>query len=122
MASAWHELLVWVGILVWHLYLLLAKLGIIRPSNGPNQKMGGTMQLSKPFDPLPLIAAMKAAGIPDAEKLVNDQVAIVLDWVNSSVDLETQKIPLLSLAVPALKSLEQKALDALKEVETKIGS
>ncbi len=75
------------------------------------------MTLSKAFDPAALALALKKAGIADAEKLVNDELPILFDWLNSSVAMEVAAIPLLAVAVPVLTILEQKALDAVKKVE-----
>lgn len=121
MQAAWHDFLVWVGVIAWHLYLVLVKLGIIKP-RPVEFKIGGKMDLQKPFDAQALISALKAAGITDAEKLVNDELGIVFDWLNSSVALEVKSIPLLAVAIPVINELEAKALAAIKKVEDSIGA
>lgn len=74
------------------------------------------MNLSKPFALTDLATALKAAGIADAEKLVNDALPVIFDWLNSSA----------SAAIPApyglivstvLAELESKATTAITAVE-----
>lgn len=80
------------------------------------------MQLAKAFDPSPLITALKAKGIKDAEQLVNDELPVIFDWLNSSVAMEATSIPLLSGIAPIiLNELESVATQKLADFEKTIG-
>lgn len=79
------------------------------------------MQLTKAFDPNALISALKTAGIADAEKLVNDELPIVFDWLNSSVSM-VAPVPYGMIATGVLTDLEAKALDQIKALEAKVGA
>ena len=77
------------------------------------------MTLTKAFDPSALIAALKTEGIADAEKLVNDLLPIVFDWLNTSVAMEIPA-PYNVVAGGVLSDLETKALAALNVLEAKV--
>lgn len=80
------------------------------------------MQLQKAFDPSPLIAALKEKGIKDAEQLVNDELPVIFDWLNSSVAIEAAKIPFAGQIAPlVLTELETLAVTKLQEFEKSIG-
>lgn len=74
------------------------------------------MNLSKPFALNDLANALKAAGIADAEKLVNDALPVIFDWLNSSAAVAIPA-PYGLIASTVLSELEAKALEALKSVE-----
>lgn len=78
------------------------------------------MTLAKAFDPSALIAALKAKGIQDAEQLVNDELPVIFDWLNSSVAIEATTIPLLAMAAPFLTEIEAKVTAAVQAEEAKI--
>lgn len=72
------------------------------------------MDLQKAFDLQGLVNALKAKGLPDAEKLVaGDLLPVIFDWLNSSVKLEAGANPLIAVAVPVLEVLESKAEQAV---------
>jgi hypothetical protein len=77
------------------------------------------MKLSKAFDPAALISALKAAGIADAEKLVNDELPIIFDWLNTSVAMVVPS-PYNVIATGVLSDLETKAQAELVALEAKI--
>lgn len=79
------------------------------------------MTLSKPFDGSALLSSLKAAGIADAEKIINDALPVIFDWLNSSVTLEAANIPLLAVATPVLEVLESKATAAVQALEKQLG-
>jgi hypothetical protein len=74
------------------------------------------MTLTKAFDPSALVAALKASGIADAEKLVNDSLPILFDWLNSSVTMAAPA-PYNVIAASVLSELESKALAAVNSIE-----
>lgn len=75
------------------------------------------MTLTKPFDLVALVAALKDKGLVDAEKVVeNDGIKVLFDWLNSSVQMEVASIPLLSMALPVLQVLENKVIDELDKL------
>lgn len=78
------------------------------------------MDLQKPFDPQALIKALKAKGIADAEQLVNDELPVLFDWLNTSVGMVTPA-PYGVIVKTVLVELEAKATDAIKALEAKIG-
>lgn len=80
------------------------------------------MKLQKPFDLQALINGLKAQGIVDAEKVVNDAVPTFFDWLNSSVQAETSSIPWAGVAIPVLQTLEAKAQTELQALEQKLNS
>lgn len=98
----------------WHGYLLAYRLGLLKP-----KLKGKYMTLTKAFDPTALVAALKAAGIADAEKLVNDAVPVIFDWLNTSIAMEVPS-PFGVIATTVLTELESKATDALNAVEKTI--
>ena len=77
------------------------------------------MNLSKPFALSDLGAALKAAGIADAEKIVNDCLPIVFDWLNSSAAAEIPA-PYGLIVSTVLAELESKATAALVAIEQKV--
>lgn len=77
------------------------------------------MTLTKAFDPSALVAALKSAGVADAEKLVNDSLPIVFDWLNTSVSMDIPA-PYGLIVSTVLSELETKALAALNAVEATI--
>lgn len=77
------------------------------------------MQLSKAFDPAPLIAALKANGVADAEKLVNDELPVIFDWLNTSIGMVVPA-PYNVIATGVLSDLEAKATAAIQGVEATI--
>ncbi len=73
------------------------------------------MTLTKAFDLQALVLALKAKGVADVEKLIEqDVLAVVFDWLNSSVQAEVASMPLLAVALPVLSILEEKALAELR--------
>lgn len=72
------------------------------------------MKLEKAFDPAALISALKAAGIADAEKLVNDELPVFFDWLNSSIAMEVG--PYAPILTPILGILEQRATEEILKV------
>ena len=74
------------------------------------------MTLTKAFDPSALIAALEAKGIGDAEQLVNDELPIIFDWLNSSVALVVPA-PYGMIATGVLSDLEAKATVAIQGLE-----
>lgn len=77
------------------------------------------MTLTKAFDPTALAEALKATGVADAEKLVNDALPIIFDWLNTSVGMSVPQ-PYGIIASTVLSELENKALVELKLLEGKI--
>lgn len=77
------------------------------------------MTLTKAFDPSALVAALKSAGVADAEKLVNDSLPIVFDWLNTSVSMDIPA-PYGLIVSTVLSELETKALAALNAAEATI--
>lgn len=77
------------------------------------------MTLTKAFDPTALVTALKSAGIADSEKLVNDELPIIFDWLNTSVGMEFAGSMGL-IAAEVLSLLENKALAELNVLESKI--
>lgn len=77
------------------------------------------MQLTKAFDPQALIAALKAKGIADAEQLVNDELPVVFDWLNTSVGM-VAPAPYGTIAQGVLVDLEQKAMAEIQALEAKV--
>ena len=77
------------------------------------------MQLSKAFDSSALTAALKTAGVADAEKLVNDCLPILFDWLNSSVAVAVPA-PYGGIVSIVLSELESKALAELNVLEAKV--
>lgn len=77
------------------------------------------MTLTKAFDPSALVAALKSAGVTDAEKLVNDALPVVFDWLNTSVSMAVPA-PYGIIASTVLSELESKALAELNLLEAKI--
>lgn len=77
------------------------------------------MTLTKAFDPSALVAALKSAGVTDAEKLVNDSLPIVFDWLNTSVSMDIPA-PYGLIVSTVLSELETKALAALNAAEATI--
>lgn len=77
------------------------------------------MTLTKAFDPTALIAALKTAGIADAEKLVNDELPIIFDWLNSSVAMVVPA-PYGMITSGILADLEAKAQAELVALEAKV--
>ena len=77
------------------------------------------MTLTKAFDPSALVAALKSTGVADAEKLVNDALPVVFDWLNSSVSMAVPA-PYGMIVSTVLSELESKALAALNVSEGKI--
>jgi hypothetical protein len=77
------------------------------------------MQLQKAFDPQALIKALEEKGIKDAEQLVNDELPILFDWLNSSVGM-IAPAPYGAIAQTVLGNLEQKALDEIKAFEASL--
>ncbi len=79
------------------------------------------MTLTKAFDSSALIEALKAKGLADAEKLIEqDVLAVLFDWLNSSVEIEVASIPLLAVALPVLSLLEAKAVSELKALASHV--
>lgn len=78
------------------------------------------MQLAKAFDPQALLTALKAQGIPDAEKVVNDALPVLFDWLNTSVGM-VAPAPYGTIVKGVLADLEQKATDEIKSLEAKVG-
>lgn len=78
------------------------------------------MTLSKAFDPTALISALKSAGVADAEKLVNDLLPIVFDWLNTSVGM-VAPVPYGAIAQGVLVDLEAKATANRPSAITSIG-
>lgn len=113
--STWWAHLVAFFLFVWHVWILLSRLGL----TGKPYK-GKKMQLQKAFDPAPLIAALEAKGIKDAEQLVNDELPVVFDWLNSSVGM-VAPLPYGAIAVSVLGDLEAKALAEIAALEAKVG-
>ncbi len=73
------------------------------------------MTLAKAFDPAALVLALKEKGLADAEKLIEtDVLAVLFDWLNSSVAIEVASVPLLAVAIPVLGILEEKAIAEFK--------
>ena len=77
------------------------------------------MTLTKAFDPSALVAALKSAGVADAEKLVNDSLPVVFDWLNTSVSMDIPA-PYGLIVSTVLSELETKALAALNAAEATI--
>lgn len=77
------------------------------------------MQLTKAFDPMALIAALKAKGIQGAEQLVNDELPVIFDWLNSSVSMVVPA-PYGMIATGVLTDLEAKAQAEIQALEQKI--
>ena len=77
------------------------------------------MTLSKAFDPAPLIAALKANGIADAEKLVSDELPVIFDWLNTSIGLGVPA-PYNVIATGVLADLEAKATAEIQALEAKV--
>jgi hypothetical protein len=77
------------------------------------------MQLNKAFDPAALATALKDKGIQDAEKLVNDALPVVFDWLNTSVGMVVPS-PYNVIATGVLADLEAKATAALTGLEAKV--
>jgi len=78
------------------------------------------MQLSKAFDPQALVKALESQGVQDAEKLVNDAIPVVFDWINSSVAMEPVPFGLGALVGSILAEVESKAQAALVAAEAKL--
>ena len=76
------------------------------------------MNLSKPFALTDLGNALKAAGIADAEKLVNDALPVIFDWLNSSAAAAIPA-PYGIIVSTVLAELEAKATAAVQAVEPK---
>lgn len=66
------------------------------------------MTLTKAFDPTALISALEAKGINDAKQLVNDELPMIFDWLNSSVAMVVPA-PYNVIAGGILSDLEAKA-------------
>lgn len=77
------------------------------------------MTLSKPFDVQALVQALKTAGLPDVEKMIEkDVVAVLVDWLQSSCNAQGG---LFTIAVPLLAEIQpiiNKELHALFNVPT----
>jgi len=73
------------------------------------------MQLSKAFDPVALIAALKTAGLVDAEKVISDLLPVTFDWLNSSIAMEAGVYG--GFVIPVLGLLEQKAMEQITSLE-----
>lgn len=110
----WHWHLVWLSGFLWPIFKFILKLEV--KSIFYRRKK---MQLSKAFDPVALISALKTAGIADAEKLVNDELPIVFDWLNSSVAM-VAPAPYGMIANGVLTDLEAKAMAEIQALEAKI--
>ncbi len=79
------------------------------------------MTLTKAFDTQALVTALKAKGLADAEKMIEqDVLSVLFDWLNSSVEIEVASVPLLAVAMPVLSILESKAIAELQSLEAKI--
>ncbi len=77
------------------------------------------MTLAKAFDPAALVESLKTAGIADAEKLVNDALPIVFQWLNTSVSMDVPGA--LGLGAAEVMSLvESKVLAELNALEAKV--
>ncbi len=73
------------------------------------------MTLTKAFDAQALVDALKAKGLADVEKLIEDDVlAVLFDWLNMSVQIEVASMPLLAVALPVLEIIESKSMAELK--------
>jgi hypothetical protein len=96
---------------LWHAYLLAYRLGLLN-----KKPRGKYVTLTKAFDPTALMTALKAQGIADAEKLVNDSLPVIFDWLNTSIAMDVPS-PFGVIASTVLTELESKATDALNAVE-----
>lgn len=79
------------------------------------------MNLQKAFDPQALIKALEAKGIADAEQLVNDELPVIFDWLNTSVGMATPA-PYGVIVSTVLVELEAKATDAIKGLEATLAA
>jgi len=77
------------------------------------------MQLNKAFDPTALLAALKTAGVADAEKVLNDALPVFFDWLKTSVGMEFPQ-PYGMIAAGVLTDLEAKGIAAVQALESKI--
>ncbi len=77
------------------------------------------MTLAKAFDPAALVDALKTVGVADAEKVVNDCLPIVFDWLNTSVHMAVPA-PYGIIASTVLSELENGALAEINSLEAKI--
>lgn len=79
------------------------------------------MKLNKAFDPVALISVLKANGIKDAEQLVNDELPVIFDWLNSSVGMVVPA-PYAMIATGILTELEAKAQAEIAALESKLAA
>lgn len=77
------------------------------------------MVLSKAFDLSALASSLKAAGVADAEKLVNDALPEIFDWLNSSVKMVLPGT-YGAIAAGVLEDLEAKVQVEIAALEGKV--
>lgn len=77
-----------------------------------------TVKISKAWDPKALTDALKKAELPDVLKTINDAIAVLFDWINSSIALNASPVEASLMGI--LTSVEQMALKELAVLEAKV--